>query len=120
MRRIAATGVVGIRTNAAKIASLWLRRSRGARMHSKIIVFPSSQWRVSNKPQDVQSDCFEENTKRIGQMMCQTVTYYSSTMCLINKRNQAEPMALLPCWVFTCGYKMAQESQEQSWPIKHH
>src|SRR6266403_5959230 len=29
------------------------------------------------------------------------------------------PIALLPCWVFACEYKMAQESQEQSWPIKH-
>jgi hypothetical protein len=28
--------------------------------------------------------------------------------------------ALLPCWVFACRYKMAQKSQEQSWPIKHH
>jgi TonB family protein len=37
-----------------------------------------------------------------------------------NASNQAEPMALLPCGVFACGYKMAQESQEQSWPIKHH
>jgi hypothetical protein len=37
-----------------------------------------------------------------------------------NASNQAEPMALLPCWVFACGYKMAQKSQEQSWPIKHH
>jgi hypothetical protein len=37
-----------------------------------------------------------------------------------NASNQAEPMALLPCWVFACGYKMAQESQEQSWPIKYH
>jgi len=37
-----------------------------------------------------------------------------------NARNQAESMALLPCWVFACGYKMAQESQEQSWPIKQH
>jgi hypothetical protein len=26
----------------------------------------------------------------------------------------------VPCRVFACGYKMAHESQEQSWPIKHH
>ena len=37
-----------------------------------------------------------------------------------NASNQAESMALLPCWVFDCGYEMAQESQEQSWPINHH
>ena len=36
-----------------------------------------------------------------------------------NASNQAEPMALLPCWVFAYRYKMARESQEQSWPIKH-
>jgi hypothetical protein len=29
-------------------------------------------------------------------------------------------MRPLPCWVPACGYNMAQENQEQSWPIKHH
>lgn len=42
----------------------------------------------------------------------------SKISCTVS--NQAESMALLPCWILACAYKMAQESQEQSWPIKHH
>jgi len=37
-----------------------------------------------------------------------------------NASDQAGPMALLPYWVFAWGYKLTQESQERSWPIKHH
>jgi hypothetical protein len=33
--------------------------------------------------------------------------------------NQGEPMGLLGCSVFAGGYRLAQGSQEQSWPIKH-
>ena len=37
-----------------------------------------------------------------------------------NASNQADPMALPACWVFAGGYKMAQESHAQAWPVKHH
>src|SRR6267143_2575048 len=47
-------------------------------------------------------------------------TRYNRVSCPHSLRrgnlNQAESMALLPCWVLACGYRMGQESQSNHGP----
>jgi len=55
---MAATGVVGIRTNAAKIKPVMapaLHRSQNSRQNNRFFIIALE---TSDKPQDAQSDCF--------------------------------------------------------------
>jgi hypothetical protein len=75
-RMIVATGVVGIRTNAAKTAPVMapaLHKTQNSRQNNR---FSIMTWRSQTNLKMPSLIASEENTKRIGQMMFHTVTWF--------------------------------------------